>query len=68
MRKNGEFAYISTKKSGPQKTTSPMANEAYDTYIIVLRVANLVSLLFDNNDLRLWLENNHRVIGHDRSV
>tara|TARA_R110000796_G_scaffold86806_11_gene187740 strand:- start:2555 stop:2713 length:159 start_codon:yes stop_codon:yes gene_type:complete len=47
---------------------SPMANEAYDTYIIVLLVANLVSLLFDNNDLRLWLENNHQVIGHDRSV
>ncbi|WP_344842627.1 hypothetical protein [Celeribacter arenosi] len=46
----------------------PVANGAYDTYLAILLAVNLLSLLFDINDLRLWLGGDRRVIGHERSV
>ena len=46
----------------------PMANGGYDTYLNILLVANLFSLLFDINDLRLWLGGGRQVIGHERSI
>jgi len=46
----------------------PMANGAYDTYLTILLVVNLVSLLFDINSLRLWLGDDRQVLGHERSV
>lgn len=46
----------------------PVANSAYDTYLDILLVANLVSLLFDINDLRLWLGGDRQVAGHERSI
>jgi hypothetical protein len=46
----------------------PVANGAYDTYLTILLVVNLLSLLFDINDLRLWFGGDRRVPGHKRSV
>jgi hypothetical protein len=46
----------------------PMANGAFDTYLNVLLVVNFISLLFDINDLRLWLGGDRQVIGQNRSV
>ena len=46
----------------------PMANGVYDTYLTILLVVNVLSLLFDINDLRLWFGGDRQVIGHKRSV
>ena len=46
----------------------PMENAAYDIYLTIPLVANLVSLLFDINNLRLWLGDDRQVLGHERSV
>lgn len=46
----------------------PVANGAYDTDLTILLVVNLLSLLFDINDLRLWLGDDRRILGHKRSV
>lgn len=46
----------------------PVANGAYDTYLTILLLANLASLLFDTNDLRLWFGGDRQVLGHKRSV
>lgn len=43
----------------------PAASGAYDTYLTILLAANLFSLLFDINDLRLWLRGDRRVLGHE---
>lgn len=46
----------------------PIANGTYGTYLTILLGANLVSLLFYINDLRLWLGGDRQVLGHERSV
>jgi len=46
----------------------PVANGAYVTYLSILLLANLASLLFDNNDLRLWFGGDRRAPGHKRSI
>ena len=42
----------------------PVATGAYDTYLTILLAANLFSLAFDINDLRLWLRGDRTVRGH----
>lgn len=44
--------------------TRPVATGAYDTYLYILLAANLFSLVFDINDLRLWLRGDRGVPGH----
>tara|TARA_R110002074_G_scaffold268155_1_gene440281 strand:+ start:325 stop:684 length:360 start_codon:yes stop_codon:yes gene_type:complete len=39
----------------------PMANAPFDTYLTALLAANTFSLLFDINDLLLWLGGDRRV-------
>ena len=46
----------------------PVATGAYDAFITVMLAANLFSLAFNINDLRLWLRGDRRVTGLDRSV
>tara|TARA_R110002096_G_scaffold137245_6_gene290459 strand:+ start:239 stop:430 length:192 start_codon:yes stop_codon:yes gene_type:complete len=43
----------------------PEASGVYDTFLTVLLVTNLISLVFDVNDLRLWQQGDRGVIGHD---
>ena len=46
----------------------PVASGAYDTYLALLLLANLASLQFDTNDLRVWFGGARRAHGHKRSV
>lgn len=46
----------------------PLANGAYETYLAILLLANLVSPQFDINDLRLWFGGDRQVLGNKRSV
>jgi tetrahydromethanopterin S-methyltransferase subunit D len=43
----------------------PEASGSYDMFLTVLLMVNLTSLIFDINDLRLWLQGDRRVIGHN---
>lgn len=46
----------------------PVADGVCDIYLWILLAANASSLVFDINDLRLWLGGDRRVLGHDRSI
>ncbi len=43
----------------------PEATGVYDTFLTVLLSINLTSLVFDLNDVRLWLQGDRSVIGHN---
>ncbi len=44
----------------------PVATGTYDAYLTILLATNLFSLVFDINDLRLWLCGDRHVLGQEQ--